>query len=706
MIILMLSGCATAPFSYKPVIIDQQKEKTEQTKEVSNNLDNTPLAETIKTQTYDQKAAIRQRSPKQPLNAQKLKAVEGPVSINVNRMMLPEFIIYVIGETLKIPFVMDQAMMEDKRVVTFSTPQPISADKALEMVTGVLEKYDLFVEEKAGALHVMQKPSMPKPTMNIQSGREIDESRGDVLQIIPLKFLRVAEIQSLITDLSRGSVQIKPYARENVLILHGNSVNMQQIIDFINYFDVPSLQDKKILFVRLIYWEPDEFIGQLTKMLEGMGIIAAKTPKEPGPLFIAIRQMNAVLVIAPDETTMKYILDWKNRLDTVEAAGSDEKAYTFAPQYSRASDIVNSLLALYGIAPRSDNASGRDASSSAKAYQTTGQGFQTPVADSQGSTFGSSISQPASGKTVSSDASFHAASLPSLKIAADNNKNVVIMICSPSVYRQHLGLLRQLDTQPKQVLIEATIAELSLTDELKYGVEWYINNTINNGPITGGTLGHLIDASTGNLGMAFNYVTSTANFKAMINALATKNKANILSTPRLTVLDNHEAVIQIGQDVPVATGEQTTAASTGTEPTILRSIQYRSLGIILKVKPTINTEGLLTLELTQEVSDLSKNTGVGDSPIIAIRRINTSVVAANGQTVALGGLMKQQKGIIERKVPLLGDIPLIGNLFKVTENTDDRTELLILVTPTILTKTDDATKITDELKKEIKWMKF
>lgn len=706
MIILMLSGCATAPFSYKPVIIDQQREKTEQTKEVSNNLDNTPLAETIKTQTYDQKAAIRQRPPKQPLNAQKLKAVEGPVSINVNRMMLPEFVIYVIGETLKIPFVMDQAMMEDKRVVTFSTPQPISADKALEMVIGVLEKYDLFVEEKAGALHVMQKPSMPKPTMNIQSGREIDESRGDVLQIIPLKFLRVAEIQSLITDLSRGSVQIKPYARENVLILHGNSVNMQQIIDFINYFDVPSLQDKKILFVRLIYWEPDEFIGQLTKMLEGMGIIAAKTPKEPGPLFIAIRQMNAVLVIAPDETTMKYILDWKNRLDTVEAAGSDEKAYTFAPQYSRASDIVNSLLALYGIAPRSDNASGRDASSSAKAYQTTGQGFQTPVADSQGSTFGSSISQPASGKTASSDASFHAASLPSLKIAADNNKNVVIMICSPSVYRQHLGLLRQLDTQPKQVLIEATIAELSLTDELKYGVEWYINNTINNGPITGGTLGHLIDASTGNLGMAFNYVTSTANFKAMINALATKNKANILSTPRLTVLDNHEAVIQIGQDVPIATGEQTTAASTGTEPTILRSIQYRSLGIILKVKPTINTEGLLTLELTQEVSDLSKNTGVGDSPIIAIRRINTSVVAANGQTVALGGLMKQQKGIIERKVPLLGDIPLIGNLFKVTENTDDRTELLILVTPTILTKTDDATKITDELKKEIKWMKF
>jgi general secretion pathway protein D len=712
MVFLMLSGCATAPFSYKPVTIDQQRKNSVEEAAASNNLDKIPLEETIKTQTYEQKPSVRQRPLKQPLNAQKLKAVEGQVSINVNRMQLPEFVIYVIGETLKIPFVMDQAMMEDKRVVTLSTPQPLPADKALEMVTGVLEKYDLFVEEKAGALYVMQKPPVPRPTLEIQSGSEIEESRGNVLQIIPLKFLRVPDIQSLITDLSRGSVQIKPYTRENVLILQGNGADIQQIVDFINYFDVPSLQEKKVLLIRLVYWEPDEFIGQLTKMLEGMGITAAKTPKEPGPIFIAIRQMNAVLVIAPDEKTMKYILDWKNRLDTVEAAGSDEKAYTFAPQFSRASDIVNSVLALYGIAPRSDNAaSSKDASSSsstASAYQTTGLGFQTPSANSGTvSTMGGTTNQSASGKTASSGATFNAASLPALKIAADNNKNVVIMICSPSVYRQHLGLLRQLDTQPKQVLIEATIAELSLTDELKYGVEWYLNNNISGGPVTGGTLGNLIDTSTaGYLGMAFNFVTSTANFKAMLNALATKNKANILSTPRLTVLDNHEAVIQIGQDVPIATGEQTTASSTATNPTIQTSIQYRSLGIILKVKPTINTEGLLTLELTQEVSDLSPATGVADSPIITIRRINTSVVAANGQTVALGGLMKQQKGVVERKVPLLGDIPLIGNLFKATDKTTDRTELLILVTPTILTKTDDATKITDELKKEIKWMNF
>jgi len=689
---LALGGCAENIFFYKPLTIEQQRKESSQTLNLPGG---SARDEEVKTLSYNQKVPAGRRSSRQVLISKKLKGVEGPVSINANLMRLPEFVIYVIGETLKIPFVMDQAVMEDNRLVTLSTPRPVSADDALEMIAGALEKYELIVEEKAGALHVMHKPPAPRPTMEIQSGSEINEGSGDVLHILPLKFLKVAEIQTLIADLSRGNIQIKPYSRENVIILHGESSQMKQIIDFINYFDVPSLQAKKVMFLRLTYWQPEEFITQLSKMLEGMGIAAAKTSREPGPVLIAVRQMNAVLAVAPDEITMKYILDWKDRLDTVEAAGSEEKAFTFAPQFSRASDIVDSLLKLYGISPRSENSSG----SLSTTYQTTGQGFQIPSTDSQtANRIDISGKQFASGKLNASETGFSAASLPALKIAADNNKNIVIMICSPTVYRQHLDLLRQLDTQTKQVLIEATIAELSLTDELKYGIEWYINNTINERPITGGTFDNLIDKTAGNLGMALNFVSSatsaTAKFKAMLNALATKNKANILSTPRLTVLDNHEAVIQIGQDVPVATSEQTTASSTSADPTIQRSIQYRSVGIILKVKPTINTEGLLTLELIQEVSNLADSAGVGDSPIITIRKINTSVVVAHGQTVALGGLMKEHKGVIERKVPLLGDIPL------------ERTELLILVTPTILTKTDDATKITEELKKEIKWMKF
>jgi len=171
------------------------------------------------------------------------------------------------------------------------------------------------------------------------------------------------------------------------------------------------------------------------------------------------------------------------------------------------------------------------------------------------------------------------------------------------------------------------------------------------------------------------------------------------------VLDNMEATIQVGEDVPTVTGEISTVDGTTTSSTsVSRSIQYRSTGVILKVKPTINTEGMLTLEISQEVSVIGE-TGVGDSPIIRIRRINTSVVAAHGQTIVLGGLMKENVSVDEKKVPLLGDIPILGHLFKSTSKTKDKTELLVLVTPTILINSDDALKVSDQLRNELKWLK-
>jgi general secretion pathway protein D len=206
------------------------------------------------------------------------------------------------------------------------------------------------------------------------------------------------------------------------------------------------------------------------------------------------------------------------------------------------------------------------------------------------------------------------------------------------------------------------------------------------------------------MGLSYTFISETANFTATISALATQNKANILSTPRLMVLDNKEATIQVGSDIPTVTGEISTSTTSTTTPSVLRNITYRSTGVLLRVKPNITTEGLLTLEISQEVSQPGAP-GVGDSPIILTRRISTTVVVGHGQTIALGGLFKDSQAETEAKVPLLGDIPLLGNLFKYTDKTTEKTELLILVTPTILTTTDEAVKITDELKKQLKWFK-
>jgi len=190
-----------------------------------------------------------------------------------------------------------------------------------------------------------------------------------------------------------------------------------------------------------------------------------------------------------------------------------------------------------------------------------------------------------------------------------------------------------------------------------------------------------------------------------MNAYGLLDKVSILSTPRLMVLDNQEATIQVGTDVPIVTGEVTASDITQEQPSILRNIQYRNTGVILKVKPNINTEGLLTLNISQEVSEIGSNPPGIDSPTILMRRVNTTVVAAQGETIVLGGLIFETKANTVTKIPLLGDIPLLGALFSTTSKDNRKTELVIFLKPTIVASVDQATKITNDIKRELKWFK-
>jgi general secretion pathway protein D len=641
-----------------------------------------PPVEEITVPAFERKAPQKKLPPPvKPIEAHRVTMVDTPVMINAERMPLSDFIIHALGETLKVAFVMDEKMLNNKKPITMRMPEPMPPEKALEMIMGMLEKYGYYLDEKAGALYVLEKPPEPREPrspVDIRVGTTPENSPAEILQVVPLRHVRPADVEPLIKDLFRSGVQVKPYSRQNVIVLYGRASQMKPVMEFLETFDVPYLQKKKVFILRLTYWQTDEFIAQLKSIMEGLGFIVAKTPREPGPLLMPIKQLNAVLVIAPDETTAGNILGWKEKLDTPEAAGTEFKAYTFIPKYSLASELVESIQKLYGSMP----VTGRTAMQAAA-------GPQRPAA--------------ARAAVERKDSSFESTGL---KMSADDKKNMIIILSTPDVYRNLLNLLQTLDIPARQVLIEATIVSLKLTDELKYGVEWLIRNTWNGDAYVLGTLGHLgTGLSTDPVGLSYSFLSRTGQFRALINAYALANKANILSTPRLMVLDNMEATIQIGQDVPTVTGQITDVSGTTTSSTsVAQSIQYRSTGIMLKVKPTINTEGLLTLEISQEVSKV-EGAGVGESPIITTRKINTSVVATHGQTIVLGGLMEETSSLTENKVPLLGDIPFLGNLFKSTGKTKEKTELLVLVTPTILTNADDATRVTRQLRDELKWIK-
>ena len=661
----------------KPVITWEKTPaaRTEEAKE------NTLPPEILNPPAYKRAASDKSLPLREPIDPRQIVRSKGPVIINVEKMPLPDFIIYALGETLKVSFVMDQKVMDSKDPITLSMTEAVPSDKALEIVLGLFERYNLYVEGKAGALYIFQRSPDPKQPFDIRVGREVAESSAPVLQVVPLRYIKPPDIELILKEMYKTNIQIRPYPRENVLLLYGQASQARQVIEFIEAFDVPYLQERKISLIKLTYWQIDEFVRQISQILEGMGFSIAKSQKDPGILLIPIRPLGSILVAAPDEKSLYYFLEWKEKLDTPEAAGEEERPFVYTPRYTKASDLVKSIKNLYSIIP----APPETPSTSAPAAPAAAGRSAAPAAPA------AAPGRPAS----------PVASTP-LRISSDDDKNLIMVVTTPSEYRNILSLLMELDTPPRQVLIEASVAELTLRDELKYGLEWFYRNTISGGASTAQTL---FGVPSGGPGLVYSFVSSSENFRVVMNAYGLLDKVSILSTPRLMVLDNQEATIQVGTDVPIVTGEVTASDITQEQPSILRNIQYRNTGVILKVKPNINTEGLLTLNISQEVSEIGSNPPGIDSPTILMRRVNTTVVAAQGETIVLGGLIFETKGNTVTKIPLLGDIPLLGALFSTTSKDNRKTELVIFLKPTIVANVDQATKITNDIKRELKWFK-
>jgi len=671
---LAFCGCGQKKIVYKPLTLQKppQVASAPETAPAGDKIAAKPSYEILQSPHYEKPtpkvpaAPVPEKKAPAAFDYSRIGTVKGTVVLNAESMPLSDFVVYALGETMKVTFFMDEKVMSNKQPVTLRMPQPTAADKALEMIVILLEKSGLHLEEKAGALYIMSMPPKPPPPTEpyrVQYGRNVSESPGDIIQIVPLKYIHAAQVQQFLLDVSRAKVQYRNYPPGgNVLVMQGQAAEIKKLIDVLETFDVPYFESKKFLLLNFTYIRPEEFISGLGTIFAGLGIPMASSPGGIGPYMVNIKQLNAILLISPDEKTTKFILEWKDKLDNAGAAGTEERAFIYKPQFSKATELVKSIQNLYGTLPASTVAVSSTAAVTAPKTTATTAG---------GSLLGG-------------------------KIAADDVKNVIIVVSTPAVYRVIIDLIRGLDTPTRQVLIEATIVELTLTDELKYGVEWYLKNSQSDGDYSIGTFGSL---GLSAMGLSYSYLAKTGGIKALVSAWAKMDKANILSTPRLMVMDNASATIQVGEDVPTVTGEYT---PTQTGQGVMRNITYRNTGIMLTVKPTINSEGLLTMDIAQEVS-VPGAAGAGGSPIILTRRINTTVNVRHGQTIALGGLIKDNSGVYEGKVPILGDIPLIGNLFKYTSKTGEKTELLVLVTPTILSDKDDPQNITNELRKELKW---
>ena len=265
---------------------------------------------------------------------------------------------------------------------------------------------------------------------------------------------------------------------------------------------------------------------------------------------------------------------------------------------------------------------------------------------------------------------------PPLKIVADETKNSLLIMANDRDYQRVLRVIQGLDVVASQVLIEAVIAEVTLNDQLQYGVQWALAK--------GGTpTATFSNALTGGVAAAFpgfNYAVNAANIASTLSALNALTRVNVISTPSLMVLDNKTARLQIGDQVPITT--QTATSTVTAQTAIVNSITMQDTGVILSVTPRINESGRVQLEIEQEVSAVVKTTTSGiDSPTIQQRRVKTTVVVNDGEVLALGGMIQEQANKTSNQIPLLGDIPGLGAAFSNRNDEVQKTELVILITP-------------------------
>ncbi len=298
---------------------------------------------------------------------------------------------------------------------------------------------------------------------------------------------------------------------------------------------------------------------------------------------------------------------------------------------------------------------------------------------------------------------------PETRVLADEITNSLIVLATPADYTFIEKTIKKIDTTPRQVMIEVLIAEVTLQDQFQFGLEWLLSNdvTLKHKAVNlSGVMGQNSDAllaTDPTKGLAgFSYIASDAagKVKALLQALASESKLNVLASPHILAADNREARIQIGDQVPIATSQST---AVGTSNSILTTIQYKDTGTILKVKPQINESGLVALDITQEVSDFSPLKVLGsDQFIFSKREAATNLVAQDGQTIVIGGLIRSRGDRTQSGIPLLSKIPVLGYLFGATTNSKTKTELIVLLTPHVIRNQQEAGVVSSEYLERLK----
>jgi general secretion pathway protein D len=633
---------------------------------------------------------------------------DGTVVLNLAGVPLQQAAKTVLGDLIGVNYVVDPRL---EGVITLQTTNPVAKSEALEMFHAALAPIGASLVENRGIYRVV--PADQAATGTVRTGPNApDTVGGNGVRIVQLKFVAATEIARVLEPMvPKGSIAQADDGR-NILALKGSPAEIESMLDTVSIFDVDVMKGMSFAVVPVKSPQPEKLVDELK---------AVFASEKDGPLkgrirFIANLRLGAILVVTSQQSYLARAQSWVRRLDA-KAAGSEPQLHVYQVQNRPAAEIAGILQSMFADEIKVVKA--RNVSPKSKAVTVTDQATNPAAVRNPGVGPGANgfSSSGVAGSTAALTEQRNLTRLinndpdplpdnpnssvsaggpdPTMKIVADDTKNSLVVMANERDYQRVLRVIRNLDVVPSQVLIEATIAEVVLNDDLKYGVEWELKR--------GGTAATFSSLTSGAVAAGFpgfNYAFSAANIAATLKALNSLTKVNVISAPSLMVLDNKTARLQIGDQVPITTQIATNVVTT--QAAIVNTVSMQDTGVILSVTPRINESGRVQLEIEQEVSSVVKTTTSNiDSPTIQQRRVRTTVVVNDGEVLALGGMIQEHADRSSTQLPLLGSIPAFGALFSNRADSVSKTELLILITPRVVRDSSEGRLVTEEYRRKM-----
>jgi general secretion pathway protein D len=599
------------------------------------------------------------------------------ITVSFEQLSLPQFIQAIYGQILKKNVAIDAAVNARTDLITFRTTRPQTAKQVADLTKLLLTSYGVSVQDFDGLVRIVPAASQTTLSPQIRRGRalpEVPQQLRPIFHLVELDTVRNNDVSQWLRTMFGAKIQITDDNSRNALLISGQTEDVVAALEVVQVLDRPVLRGSRARKITPVFWSAEELAKRITELLQAQGYAASTTPTTNSPvLLMPIAPINSVMVFAATDEVLQLVLQWAVELDKPSRSSSGSLLFTYAVKHADAQDLAKVLGNLMNAGT---------AAPSAVAAPVANRGLESNFVPSA-----PAPAQPSPSGGGSSGA----------RIVVNTATNsLVIQGGKADDYRQWMSLLAELDRPTRSALVEVVVAEVRLVGTESFGIEWMLNQIRgNSGSVTGG----LNLAVPNGSGFTLNFLNTAGAVKGLLNILASNSDARILSSPKIMARNGETATIQVGSEVPIITSQQSNSNTSGG---VLQTVQYRSTGVILKVRPIIHSSSRLDLEVSQEVSSAAATlSGVTSSPTISTRKVDTKLTLRDGSTVLLAGLIESTANNADTGIPVIKDVPIFGNLFKSSNKTNVRTELIVLITPYVINDEYEAESITESFKNSL-----